>query len=69
MSYKAYQTENGIEIRDGGDVVITVNSWPPRDEDKIDALFDDADISDPTRSVLHLLLGVGGLIDDTPDDE
>ena len=64
MSYTAFKTDEGIEIRNGEDVITTVHTWPPRDPNGLDDLLKHAEISDPTRSVIRILFGVEELIDD-----
>ena len=67
MKYQAVRTDDGIEIRDEEKVVTTTDSWPPRDVDALEDLFDDANVSSPTKDVLTLLFGVGGLTDETTE--
>ena len=58
MSYQAIKTDDGIEIRDGGDVVATFNTWPPRESDGVEELLDDANVGQPMKGLLCVLFGV-----------
>lgn len=69
MSYKAHKVNGGIEIRDGDKVITTVNTWPPRDAEALEDLFDDANVSQPMKGLLRILFGVEDVINDDEDDE
>ena len=56
--YDVKRTEDGIEIRDGDKLVTVADTWPPRDEETLDQLFNEASISQPTKGVLKVLFGV-----------
>ena len=57
--YNPVRTDDGIEIRDDdGEVIVTSKTWPPREPADLDALFDDGNISNPTKELLMLLFGV-----------
>jgi len=60
MSYTAHRTDQGLEIRDKNENVVwgpSENySWPP-DQEMAGAVIADANISEPTKSVLQLLVG------------
>jgi len=64
MSYEAVRTDDGIEIRDGDEVIVVSKTWPPREPDVLDILFDDANISQPTKGLLNILFGVTDLADE-----
>ena len=63
--YQPVRTEDGFEIRDGSDVIATFNTWPPRDDDGLELLFDDANISNPQKELFKILFGVAELVDDS----
>jgi len=63
MSYEPVRTDDGIEIRDGDDVVATFNTWPPRENDGLDQLFEDANISTPQKQLFKILFGLVELDD------
>ena len=67
MTYKPVRTDDGIEIRDDDDVVATFNTWPPRDDEGLEQLFDDADISTPQKGLFKILFGVVELEDERSD--
>lgn len=67
MSYKPVRTNDGIEIRDRNDVIATFNTWPPRENDALEDLFDDANISTPQKELLKILFGVVELEDERSD--
>ena len=69
MSYKAVQTDDGIEIRNGDEVITTVNTWPPRDAEAFEDLFDDANVSQPMKGLLWILFDIGDIKDDRDEDE
>ena len=58
MSYEAVRTDDGIEIRDGDEVIAVSKTWPPREPDVLDILFDHANISQPTKGLLNILFAV-----------
>ena len=64
MSYTPVKTDDGIEIRDGDEVIATFNTWPPRQSDEIENLFEDANVSQPMKGLLHILFGVAELKDE-----
>ena len=64
MSYAAVRTDDGVEIRDGDDVIATFNSWPPREDGGLEQLFDDANISTPQKSLFKILFGTVKLHDE-----
>ena len=65
MTYQPVKTDDGIEIRDSsGELITTVNSWPPRDREPVDKILDDAEIPESTRGILRLLFGVVELDDE-----
>lgn len=63
MSYEPVLTDDGLKIRDGnGNVVWGPSesySWPPNEE-MMEAIFNDANISNPNKAVFRL---IGGLVD------
>ena len=69
MTYTPVRTDDGIEIRDNDDVVAQFNTWPPRDPDGLEDFFDDADISQPNKSVFRILFGVEELVDERTDTD
>ena len=69
MSYAAVRTDDGIEIRDGDDVIATFNTWPPRDSDGLDTLLEDANISTPQKSLFKILFGTVELHDERSGTE
>ena len=69
MSYQAVQTDDGIEIRDGDDVIAEFNTWPPREDEGLDQLFDDANISTPQKELFKILFAVADLHDERSDTE
>ena len=64
MRYTAVRTDDGIEIRDGDDVIATFNTWPPREDDGLEQLLDDANISSPQKGLFKILFGVVDLVDE-----
>lgn len=62
------KTDDGLEIKDkDGNVVWGPSenySWPPNQE-MAEAVINDANISEPTKSVLQLLLGNVKIKDET----
>ena len=67
MSYTPVYTDDGIEIRDGDDVIATFNTWPPREEDGLETLFEDANISTPQKELFKIVFGVVELEDERSD--
>ena len=67
MSYEPVLTDDGLEIRDkNGDVIWGPSesySWPPNEE-MMEAVFEDANISNPNKAVLRLITGLVDLQDD-----
>jgi len=68
MSYQAVQTDDSIEIRDGDDVIATFNTWPPREDEGLEQLFDGANISTPQKGLFKILFGVAELEDGSGDE-
>ena len=64
MKYTPVQTDDGIEIRDGDDVIATFSTWPPRGNEGLEQLFDDANISNPQKQLFKILFGVANLEDE-----
>jgi len=66
MTYRRVLTDNGLIIRnENGDAVAgPFESNPPRDEDQLEDLFDDAEIDDKTKSAIKILIGIGTTIDE-----
>jgi len=64
MTLTAYRTDEGIEIRDDDSVVAEFNTWPPRDADSLDDLFDEGNISTPQKELFRILFGVDKPIDE-----
>ena len=58
MRYDTIRTEDSIEIRDGGDVIASFDTWPPREEEGLEMLFDDANISTQKKELFKILFGV-----------
>ena len=69
MSYQPVKTDDGIEIRDGAEIIATVTSCPPRDEDGLEQLFDDANISTPQKDLFKILFGVAEIEDERTDTD
>ena len=61
---RAVQTDDGIEIRDGDDVITTVATWPPRKAEALDELFEATDISTPQKELFKILFAVVELQDE-----
>ena len=61
MSYNPVLTDDGLEIRDGnGNVVWGPSeqySYPPNEE-MMEAVFEDANISNPNKAVFRLITGL-----------
>lgn len=61
MTYEPVLTDDGLEIRDKTGEVIwgpsKTYSWPPN-EYMMDAVFEDASISQPNKDVFRLLVGL-----------
>ena len=55
---KPVKTGDGWEIRDGETVIVTTASWPPRDPDNLETLFEEANISTPQKELFKILFGV-----------
>ena len=66
---KAYRTDDGIEIRDGDEVLTKTSTWPPSDADKLDTLFNNVSISTPQKELFKILFGVVEPIDERSDSE
>jgi len=64
MSLTPVRTDDGIDTRDGEDVIVTVNTWPPRDDQTLEDLFDEANISTPQKDLFKILFGVAELEDE-----
>ena len=68
MTYQPVQTDDGIEIRDGDDVIATFNTWPPREEEGLEQLLEDANISTTQKGLFKILFGVVDLEDESDQD-
>lgn len=70
MSYQPVLTDDGFEIRDKDGTVIwgpsEAYSWPPNEE-MMEAVFDDASISQPNKDVFRLLVGLSDITDERSD--
>ena len=68
MSYQAILTDSGLEIRDENETVIwgpsESYSWPPNEE-MLNAVLEDANISDPNKAVFKVMLGLVEIKDET----
>ena len=64
MTYRAIRTNKSIEIRDGDDVIATFNTWPPREDEGLEQLFEDANISTPQKDLFKILFGVVDIEDE-----
>ena len=69
MPYEAHSVDDGIEIRDGDEVITTVNTWPPRDAEALEDLFDHANVSQAMKGLLRILFGVEDVKYDRDEDE
>ena len=67
MTYTTIRTDEGVEIRDGDDVIANFNTWPPREEEGLEQLFDEANISTPQKQLFKILFGVAELKDERSD--
>jgi len=67
VSYTPVLTDEGLEIRDKNGTVIWVPSetysWPPNEE-MMEAVFEDASISQPTKDVFRMLVGLADIDDE-----
>jgi hypothetical protein len=67
MTYTPVKTDDGFEIRDENANTIwgpsETHSWPPNAE-MMEAVFDDANISQPTKDVFRLLAGLSEIKDE-----
>ena len=54
---KAYEVDDGIEIRDGETVITTVKKWPPKHPDKLEALFDAVGVNNEQKELFIILFG------------
>ena len=52
------EVSDGWEIRDGDEVIIHSATWPPRDPDDLETLFEEANISTPQKELFKILFGV-----------
>ena len=68
MTYQSVRTDDGIEIRDGDDVIATFNTWPPREDEGLEQLLEDANISTPQKGLFKILFGVVDLEDESDQD-
>ena len=70
MSYKPVITDDGLEIRDDNDNVIwgpsETYSWPPN-ADMMEAVFEDANISNPNKAVFRLITGIEDVQEERSD--
>lgn len=65
MTFNPVQVDGGIEIRDGnGNIIETFNTWPPREAEQLDSLFEEANISTPQKDLWKLMFGVTELQDE-----
>ena len=69
MRYEAVNTDDGIEIRDDGNVIATFNTWPPREDEGLEQLFEDANISTPQKGLFKILFGVSELEDERTESK
>ena len=58
MSLEPVRTDDGIEYRDGNEVVVMGKTWPPRDPEVVKTLLEHANISTPDKELRMLLFGV-----------
>lgn len=67
MSYQAVLTDDGLKIQDDKDNTVwgpaEDYSWPPNQE-MAEAAISDANISEPTKSVMQLIVGNVEVVDE-----
>lgn len=70
MSYNPVLTDVGLEIRDKNGSVIwgpsECYSWPPN-EQMMEAVFEEANISNPNKAVFRLITGLVDVEDERTD--
>lgn len=70
MSYKAVMTDDGLEIRNSNENVVwgpsEEYSWPPNEE-MMEAVFEDANVSNPNKAVFRLISGLVNIKEETSD--
>ena len=69
MPYTAVRTDDEIQIRDGDDIIATFDTWPPKDAEGLETLFNDANISTPQKGLFKILFGVAEVKDERSDTE
>ena len=68
MTFNAKKTDSGIEIRNEDDLITTTNTWPPRNKQALEDLFDETDLSETQKHVFKILFGAADLDENTTDD-
>ena len=67
MTYKAVRTEKGIVIKDDNESITTCATWPPNEDETLEVLFDEANISTPQKELFKVLFGIVELEDERSD--